>query len=152
MHIQCYSYTSKVIALINNKNSEICTLSAYSCKSNREVATTRTILFTESCGQSIRSGIYTRRACRPAARSSFSIVCRIAHAHVAGHVSPTGQLVKGVAGCAHTATPFGVSRFDGTYTQPCTCSRWAWAGFRRCMRFLFHHTNPRCKAFCQSEL
>lgn len=38
---------------------------------------------------------------RPAVRSGLAGVCRIAHAHVSGHFSPTGQLVIGVAGCAH---------------------------------------------------
>lgn len=66
------------------------------------------------------------RAGRPAVRSSFRWIRRIAHAHVTWQVSPTGKLVIGVSGCTHTATPFGVSRCAGTYNRPCTCSRWAW--------------------------
>ena len=72
------------------------------------------------------------RACSPAVRSSLAGIRRIAHTHVAWQVSPTGQLVIGVAGCTHTAAHFGVSRCASTYNMPCTCSRWAFAGCRQC--------------------
>ena len=86
------------------------------------------------------------RACSPAVRSSLAGIRRIAHTHVAWQVSPTGQLVIGVAGCTHTAAHFGVSRCASTYNMPCTCSRWAFAGCRQCLKFPYSDTEKRANA------